>query len=72
MFGVAGTDNGLMVGAARKLNILNTYSDNIFKKAVFSREIDKIVRADETGIFRKAGVKDLSDLILKKKKDDNA
>ena len=66
--GVAGTDNGLMVGAARKLNILNTYSDNIFKKAVFSREIDKIVRADETGIFRKAGVKDLSDLILQKKK----
>ena len=66
--GVAGTDNGLMVGAARKLNILNTYSDNIFKKAIFSRELDKIVRADVTGIFRKEGVTDLKDLILKKKK----
>ena len=41
--GVAGTDNGLMVGAARKLNILNTYSDNIFKKAVFSRSEERRV-----------------------------
>ena len=66
--GVAGTDNGLMVQTARKLNILNTYSDNIFKKAVFARELDKIVRADATDIFRKKGVTDLKDLILKKKK----
>ena len=66
--GVAGTDNGLMVQTARKANILNTYSDNIFKKAVFAREIDKIIRADATDIFRKAGVENLSDLILKKKK----
>ena len=45
--GVAGTDNGLMVQTARKANILNTYSDSI---------------------FRKAGVENLSDLIIKKKK----
>ena len=66
--GVAGTDNGLMVGAARKLNILNTYSDNIFKQAVFSREIDKIIRADATGIFKKQGVANLNDLLVKKGK----
>ena len=66
--GVAGADNGLMVQTARKANILNTYSDNIFKQAVFSREIDKIIRADATGLFKKEGVGNLSDLLLKKKK----
>ena len=34
---------------ARKANVLNTMSDNMFKRAVFSREIDKALRASGQG-----------------------
>lgn len=38
-----GAEKGLM-GIARKLNVLNTMSDNMFKRAVFSRELDASIR----------------------------
>jgi len=38
-----GTERGL-IGFARKLNILNTMSDNMFKRAIFSRELDQAIR----------------------------
>tara|TARA_B100000900_G_scaffold357968_1_gene328641 strand:- start:12493 stop:15804 length:3312 start_codon:yes stop_codon:yes gene_type:complete len=38
-----GAEGGLM-GVARKLNTLNTMSDNMFKRAIFSRELDKQIR----------------------------
>jgi len=34
---------------ARKANVLNTMSDNMFKRAIFSREIDKALRASGQG-----------------------
>lgn len=33
--------NGGLIGVARNLNKLNTMSDNMFKRAIFSRELDK-------------------------------
>ena len=76
--GVSGNDNGIMVGTARWLNGLNTMSDNLFKKAVFSREIDKVIRTDATDIFKiykKDGTLDkeksilsLEDLLIRDKK----
>ena len=39
-----GAEKGLM-GLARKLNVLNTMSDNMFKRAIFSRELDLQIRA---------------------------
>ncbi len=40
----ADAESGIL-WVARKANILNTMSDNMFKRAVFSREIDKYLRA---------------------------
>ena len=41
---LTGEEGGLL-WIARKANILNTMSDNMFKRAIFSREIDKYLRA---------------------------
>ena len=41
---LTGQEGGI-VYLARKANYLNTLSDNMFKRAVFSREIDKYLRA---------------------------
>jgi hypothetical protein len=38
-----GAEKGLM-GLARKMNVLNTMSDNMFKRAIFSRELDASIR----------------------------
>ena len=35
--------NGGLIGVARNLNKLNTMSDNMFKRAIFSRELDKVL-----------------------------
>ena len=58
---------------ARFSELLNTKSDNMLKTAIFSREIDKVIKADifvdpKTGKTRSRGFKDkginnLSDLI---------
>ena len=42
---LTGTEGGL-TAVARKLNILNTYSDNMFKRAIFSRELNKLVQQE--------------------------
>lgn len=42
---LTGTEGGL-IGAARILNTLNTMSDNMFKRAIFSRELDKAIKAN--------------------------
>jgi len=41
---LTGEEGGLLF-LARKANVLNTMSDNMFKRAIFSREIDKYLRA---------------------------
>ena len=41
---LTGQEGGI-VYIARKANYLNTLSDNMFKRAIFSREIDKALRA---------------------------
>ena len=45
---LTGTEGGL-TAIARKLNILNTYSDNMFKRAIFSRELNKLVQVAYPG-----------------------
>ncbi len=40
---LTGTEGGL-TAIARKLNILNTMSDNMFKRAIFSRELNKLTQ----------------------------
>ena len=39
-----GTEKGIL-GLARKLNTFNTMSDNMFKRAIFARELDIAIRA---------------------------
>ncbi len=51
---LTGTEGGLL-GVSRKLNGLNTLSDNMFKRAIFSREIDKAIRAKPITIPQKDG-----------------
>ena len=43
-----GQEGGLL-GVARKFNTLNTMSDNMFKRAIFAREINKSLIADGQG-----------------------
>jgi len=38
-----------LLWVARKANVLNTMSDNMFKRAIFSREVDKLLRAQGQG-----------------------
>ena len=42
---LTGAEGGL-IGASRFLNSFNTMSDNMFKRAIFSRELDKAIRAN--------------------------
>lgn len=42
--GVDGRETGIM-GLARKMNYLNTLSDNMFKRAIFAREVNKLLMA---------------------------
>lgn len=70
---VLGNDHSRMMKTARFFNTFNTMSDDLFKSAVFSREIDKMIRADialdkdgKTVIdagFKAAGINNLSDLV---------
>ena len=38
-----------VLGLARKLNYFNTMSDNMFKRAIYARELDKSIRASTNG-----------------------
>jgi hypothetical protein len=58
-----GADSGNMLKTARFLNKFNTLSDNIFKSAIFSREIDKLIKIDAADVFAKKGINGLSDLV---------
>jgi hypothetical protein len=62
-----GEDSGNMLKTARFLNKFNTLSDNVFKSAIFSREIDKLIKTDVTGAFKKENINGLSDLISQNK-----
>jgi len=48
-----GQDSGNMLKTARFFNSFNTLSDNVFKTAIFSREIDKLIKTDAGGLFAK-------------------
>jgi uncharacterized protein YcfJ len=62
--GVAvGKDSGNMLNTARFFNTFNTLSDNVFKSAIFSREIDKLIKTDAGDVFAKKGINGLSDLV---------
>jgi len=50
-----GAERGALA-LARKLNTLNTMSDNMFKRAIFARELDKAVMASSNGEKRLADV----------------
>ena len=41
---------GGLIGVARNLNKLNTMSDNMFKRAIFSREVDKALGANPISV----------------------
>ena len=70
---LAGNDQSRLMKTARFFNTFNTMSDNLFKSAVFSREIDKMIKADifvdpKTGKtssrgFKENGINNLSDLV---------
>ena len=51
---MTGAEGGLL-GVSRRLNGLNTLSDNMFKRAIFSREIDKAIRAKPIVITQRDG-----------------
>ena len=51
---LTGTEGGL-IGAARFFNGLNTMSDNMFKRAIFSRELDKAIRSNPLKAVDKDG-----------------
>lgn len=62
------TDSGIM-RTARFLNKLNTKSDNMFKRAILSRELDKLIRAGGyeeglNGILKKGRFTDLDDKLI--------
>ena len=58
-----GKDSGNMLNTARFFNKFNTLSDNVFKSAIFSREIDKLIKTDAGDVFAKKGINGLSDLV---------
>ena len=58
-----GKDSGNMLNTARFFNTFNTLSDNVFKSAIFSREIDKLIKTDAGDVFAKKGINGLSDLV---------
>jgi len=64
---LTGAETSPLLRAARFSNTFNTMSDNMFKSAIFSREIDKMISIDPDGIFKKQGINGLSDLLKKEK-----
>ncbi len=66
-----GEERGL-IGLARTFNTLNTMSDNLFKRAIFSREIDKLIRANpKRYTTKKIGAFDETGAIVAKKVDED-
>ena len=66
-----GEERGLL-GLARTFNTLNTMSDNLFKRAVFSREIDKLIRANpKRYTTKKLGAFDETGAVTVKKVDED-
>jgi len=57
---VKNVESGVL-GLAQKLNTLNTLSDNMFKRAVFTRELNKFIMAKPLG--SKGQYKNLSEVI---------
>lgn len=62
------TDSGIM-RTARFLNKLNTKSDNMFKRAILARELDKMIRAGGyeeglNGVLKKGRFTDLDDKLI--------
>jgi len=53
--GITGDEGGILK-AARTVNFFNTMSDNMFKRAVFSREIDKALRIKPLVITKKVNM----------------
>ena len=66
-----GQETGL-IAVARTFNTLNTMTDNLFKRAVFAREIDKSIRANPTKYKTKqvAEFDELGNLITKNLEKD--
>ena len=68
---VLGNDHSRMMKVARFGNYFNTMSDNLFKSAIFSRELDKLIKMDVTlkdgklvnAGFKDAGINSLNDLV---------
>jgi len=58
-----GTQNSRMMRVASFLNGFNTMSDNLFKAAIFSREVDKLIKIDAGDVFKKNNINSLSDLV---------
>ena len=65
--GLSGVESSPMLKAARFANSFNTMSDNMFKSAIFSREIDKMIKIDADGFYAKKGITGLDDLLKKEK-----
>ena len=64
---ISGVENTPMLRSARFFNTFNTMSDNMFKSAIFSREINKMIKTDADNVFKKAGINGLDDLLKKEK-----
>ena len=65
--GISGVESSPMLRSSRFFNTFNTMSDNMFKSAIFSREIDKAIALDPDGVFKKAGINGLDDFLKKRK-----
>lgn len=50
--GVAANETSGLIKISAKLNALNRYSDNMFKRAIFAREMDKKIRAAGQGTLK--------------------
>ena len=64
---LSGFEASPMLKAARFANTFNTMSDNMFKSAIFTREINKMIQIDPDGEFAKRGIKGLDDLLKREK-----
>jgi len=64
---LSGVETSPLLRAARFANTFNTMSDNMFKSAIFAREIDKMIAIDPDDIFKKAGINGLDDLMKREK-----
>jgi len=61
--------DSMLLNVARKLNHLNTKSDNMFKRAILSRELDKAIRAGGyeeglNGVLKKGRFGDIDEKII--------